>query len=132
MDTAGSTPVRSPFRRFASSVASTLAAQPDATQDPTPAKRVFHRAVPYVLSAGSVAAALYGSSILERLGIRNLEFAALSVRDRVNRLVSQRRPRGSRGVLSALTFNYYFTEPRYTFWVRPPTPPYYVAFRSLP
>jgi hypothetical protein len=44
---------------------------------PSAGRGVFHRALPYVLSIASVAAALYGSFILERADVRNMAFPLL-------------------------------------------------------
>ena len=114
MDTAGSTPLRSLFRGFAVAV--------------PPAKSVFHRAIPYVLSAASVAAALYASLIVERLGYSNLELPLFLLAIASTVWYPAVGPAVLALVLSALTFNYYFTEPRHSFQVAVFDLPYYVAF----
>jgi K+-sensing histidine kinase KdpD len=89
---------------------------------------VFHRARPYVLSIASVAAALYGSMILERAGVRNMEFPLFLFAIGATVWYPGIGPAIAAVVLSSLAFNYYFTEPRYTFRVSAVDAPYYVAF----
>jgi signal transduction histidine kinase len=94
----------------------------------TPARRLLRGAVPYVLSAASVALALLGALTLERSGFRTLEFPLFLFAIASTIWYPGVGPAIVAVVLSTLAFDYYFTEPRQTFVIAPTHIPYFLAF----
>jgi light-regulated signal transduction histidine kinase (bacteriophytochrome) len=76
----------------------------------------------------TVALALYGSLILERYGLRNMEFPLFLFAIASTVWYSSVGPAILAGVLSVFTFNYHFTEPRHSLLVSAGEIPYFVAF----
>jgi light-regulated signal transduction histidine kinase (bacteriophytochrome) len=75
-----------------------------------------------------VAAALYGALIFERHGAQSMELPLFLFAIASTVWYPSIGPAALAAVLSAFTFNYYFTEPRHTFWVTSSDIAYYVAF----
>jgi signal transduction histidine kinase len=90
--------------------------------------RLRYGAVPYLLTALSVAGALYGSLTLERLGVRNMEFALFLFAIASTIWYPHVGPAILAVVLSGLVFNYYFVAPRYTLAIEPADALYFAAF----
>jgi PAS domain S-box-containing protein len=82
----------------------------------------------YGLAAGSVALALGLALLLERYNFRGVEFPLFVFAIAVSVWYAGLWPGVLAVVLSSLVFNYFFTEPRYTFYVSRIDLPYYVAF----
>jgi len=97
-------------------------------RDRTPARRLLRGAVPYVLSTVAVALALLGSLTLERSGFRPPVFGMFLFAMASTIWYPGVGPAIVALVLSVLAFNYYFTEPRYSFAIAPTHVPYFVAF----
>jgi signal transduction histidine kinase len=91
-------------------------------------RRLWYRAVPYLLTTMSVAAALYGSLAFDRLGVRNMEFALFLFAIASTIWYPRLGPAVLAVVLSGVAFNYYFVAPRYTLAVEPADAPYLAAF----
>jgi PAS domain S-box-containing protein len=82
----------------------------------------------YGLAAGSVALALGLALLLERYNFRGVEFPLFLFAIAVSVWYAGLWPGVLAVALSSLAFNYFFTEPRYTFYVSRIDLPYYVAF----
>ena len=90
--------------------------------------RVAARALPYVLSAATVALAVYGALFLRREGFRGMGFPLLLFAIASNIWYPALGPTVVALVLSAAAFDYYFTEPRYSFVIAASDIPYFVTF----
>jgi signal transduction histidine kinase len=99
-----------------------------AGRESTFARASFRRAVPYLLSTASVALALYCSIFLERIGLQAMEFPLFLFAVASSVWYPTVGPAIVALVLSTLAFNYYFTEPRYAFYINLSDIPYFVAF----
>ena len=129
MATARSTPpVRSLLRWIAAQWTSGASARPAAGPAPTFLGFILHRGGAYILSAASVALALYGSFVLDRRGLQNMEFPLFLFAIASTVWYPGIGPAVLAVVLSSLAFDYYFTEPRYSFVVHPYDVPYFIAF----
>jgi len=82
----------------------------------------------YGLAVGSVALALGLALLLERSNFRGVEFPLFLFAIAVSVWYAGLWPGVLAVVLSSLAFNYYFTEPLYTFYVARVDVPYYVVF----
>src|SRR6202789_4168969 len=82
----------------------------------------------YGLAVGSVALALGLALLLERSNFRGVEFPLFLFAIAISVWYAGLWPGVLAVVLSSLAFNYYFTEPRYTFYVARVDIPYYVVF----
>ena len=82
----------------------------------------------YGLAVGSVALALGLALLLERYSFRGVEFPLFLFAIAVSVWYAGLWPGVLAVVLSALAFNYFFTEPLYTFYVSRVDLPYYVVF----
>jgi PAS domain S-box-containing protein len=82
----------------------------------------------YGLAAGSVALATGMALLLQRSNFRGVEFPLFLFAIAVSVWYAGLWPGVLAVFLSSLTFNYYFTEPRYTFYVARVDVPYYVVF----
>ena len=82
----------------------------------------------YGLAAVSVALALGMALLLQRYNFRGVEFPLFLFAIAVSVWYAGLWPGVLAVVLSSLAFNYYFTEPRYTFYVARVDVPYYVVF----
>jgi PAS domain S-box-containing protein len=82
----------------------------------------------YGLAIGSVALALGLALLLERYNFRGVEFPLFLFAIAVSVWYAGLWPGVLAVVLSSLAFNYYFTEPLYTFYVARVDLPYYVVF----
>jgi PAS domain S-box-containing protein len=80
------------------------------------------------LAVGSVALALGLALLLQRYNFRGVEFPLFLFAIAVSVWYAGLWPGVLAVVLSSLAFNYYFTEPRYTFYVARVDIPYYVVF----
>jgi PAS domain S-box-containing protein len=80
------------------------------------------------LAVGSVALALGLALLLQRYNFRGVEFPLFLFAIAVSVWYAGLWPGVLAVVLSCLAFNYYFTEPRYTFYVARVDLPYYVVF----
>ena len=131
MATARSTPpVRSLLRRMAAPWTPGASARPAAGQAPNFPSSVLGRAGAYVLSAASVALALYGAVVFERHGLRSMEFPLLLFAVASTIWYPDIGPAVLAVVLSSLAFDYWFVEPRYTIFVFSAIP-YYIAFLAF-
>ena len=83
----------------------------------TPTKSWVQRAVPYALSIAAVALATFGSVLAERNGLDKLEFPLFLLAVASTIWYPGVGPAVLTVVLSTLSFNYYFIEPRYTLWI---------------
>jgi PAS domain S-box-containing protein len=82
----------------------------------------------YGLAVGSVALALALALLLERSNFRGIEFPLFLFAIAVTVWYAGLWPGVLAVVLSSLAFNYFFTEPRYTFYVASVDLPYYAVF----
>ncbi len=82
----------------------------------------------YGLAVGSVALALGLALLLERTNFRGVEFPLFFFAISVSVWYAGLWPGVLAVVLSSLAFNYFFTEPLYTFYVSRVDLPYYVIF----
>ena len=82
----------------------------------------------YGLAVGSVALAVGMALLLQRYNFRGVEFPLFLFAIAVSVWYAGLWPGVLAVVLSSLAFNYYFTEPRYTFYVARVDVPYYVVF----
>jgi signal transduction histidine kinase len=82
----------------------------------------------YVLSAVTVAVALWLALRFEHVGLTRLEFPLFLFAIASTIWYPGIGPAVVSVLLSAVAFNYFFTEPRYTFRVAPADLPYYAAF----
>jgi PAS domain S-box-containing protein len=82
----------------------------------------------YGLALGSVALALGLALLLERYNFRGVEFPLFLFAIAVSVWYAGLWPGLLAVVLSSLAFNFFFTEPRYTFYVSRIDLPYYVVF----
>jgi PAS domain S-box-containing protein len=82
----------------------------------------------YGLAVGSVALALGLALLLERSNFRGVEFPLFLFAIAVSVWYAGLWPGVLAVVLSSLAFNYYFTEPLYTFYVARVDLPYYAVF----
>jgi PAS domain S-box-containing protein len=82
----------------------------------------------YGLAAGSVALALGIALLLQGYNFRGVEFPLFLFAIAVSVWYAGLWPGVVAVVLSSVAFNYYFTEPRYTFYVARVDVPYYVVF----
>jgi PAS domain S-box-containing protein len=82
----------------------------------------------YGLAAGSVALAVGMALLLQNYNFRGVEFPLFLFAIAVSVWYAGLWPGVLAVVLSSLAFNYYFTEPRYTFYVARVDVPYYVVF----
>jgi PAS domain S-box-containing protein len=82
----------------------------------------------YGVAAGSVALALGLALLLERYNFRGVEFPLFLFAIALSVWYAGLFPGVLAVVLSGLAFNYYFTEPLYTFYVSRVDLPYYVIF----
>ena len=82
----------------------------------------------YGLAVGSVALAVGTALLLQRYNFRGVEFPLFLFAIAVSVWYAGLWPGVLAVVLSSLAFNYYFTEPRYTFYVARVDVPYYVVF----
>jgi PAS domain S-box-containing protein len=98
-----------------------------AQQKPTTLKRLLP-ILRYGLALGSVALATGLALLLQRSNFRGVEFPLFLFAIAVSVWYAGLWPGVLAVVLSSLTFNYYFTEPRYTFYVARVDVPYYVVF----
>jgi signal transduction histidine kinase len=89
---------------------------------------VLRRSVPYLLTVAAVALALLGSVTLERNGFRPPVFGLFLFAIATTIWFPGVGPAIVAVVLSALTFNYFWVEPRYHFSVVPTDVPYFAAF----
>ena len=100
----------------------------DRPEREAPVRSLWYGAVPYLLTTMSVAGALYGSLALERLGVRNLEFALFLFAIASTIWYPRVGPAILAVLLSGVVFNYYFVPPRYTLAIEPANLPYFAAF----
>jgi signal transduction histidine kinase len=91
-------------------------------------RSVLRRSVPYLLTVAAVALALLGSVTLERNGFRPPVFGLFLFAIATTIWFPGVGPAIVAVVLSALTFNYFWVEPRYHFSVVPTDVPYFAAF----
>src|ERR1700689_2042250 len=82
----------------------------------------------YGLAVGSVALALGLAVLRERSNFRGVEFPLFLFAIAVSRWDAGLWPGVLARAPSSLSFNYYFTEPLYTFYVARVDVPYYVVF----
>ena len=90
-------------------------------KDPLPILR-------YGLAVGSVALALGMALLLQRFNFRGVEFPLFLFAIAISVWYAGLWPGVLAVVLSSLAFNYYFTEPLYTFYVARVDIPYYAVF----
>jgi signal transduction histidine kinase len=102
--------------------------QRDRPEDESHVRSLWYGAIPYLLTTLSVAGALYGSLALERLGVRNMEFALFLFAIASTIWYPRVGPAILAVLLSSLAFNYYFVAPRYTLAIEPADAPYFLAF----
>lgn len=95
------------------------------------ARAVLRRSVPYLLTIASVALALLISRTLERNGFRAPIFGFFLFAVASTIWYPSVGPAIVAVVLSTLTFDYYFNEPRYEFVIAPPLLPYFATFVLL-
>src|ERR1700676_4523573 len=82
----------------------------------------------YGMAALSVSVALGGSLLLERFHFHNVADPLFLLAIAVTVWYAGIGPAIVAVVLSSLAFDYFFTEPRYTFYIRSPELPYYAVF----
>jgi PAS domain S-box-containing protein len=82
----------------------------------------------YSLAAGSVALVVMTALLLERYHFRGMEYPLFLFAVAVTVWYAGVGPAILAVVLSGLAFNYFFTEPRFSFYVNPSDLPYYVLF----
>jgi signal transduction histidine kinase len=95
------------------------------------ARAVLRRSVPYLLTIASVALALLISRTLERNGFRAPIFGFFLFAVASTIWYPSVGPAIVAVVLSTLTFDYYFLEPRYEFAIAPRLLPYFATFVLL-
>jgi PAS domain S-box-containing protein len=83
---------------------------------------------PYAAALAAVAVALGASFLAESTGINNLELPIFAMAIAVIVWYFGAGPGALAIVLSSLGFNYFFTEPRYTFYIAPADRAYFVVF----
>ena len=103
-------------------------ARAPAAENGPSARAVLQRALPYVLSAASVALALWGALLFDRHGFRNMEFPVFLFAIATTVWYRSIGPAILAFLLSSLAFDYYFTEPRYRLTVAIADIPYFAAF----
>ena len=94
-------------------------------------RRAFPRAIPYVLSVASVAVALFVGWRLDRSNLHNVEFPLFLLAVASTAWYPGVGPAIVSSVLSALAFDYFFLEPRFSLWISAPDLPYYASFLLL-
>jgi K+-sensing histidine kinase KdpD len=82
----------------------------------------------YGLALASVAAALGAALLLNRLGVHDVEFPLFLFAIAVSTWYSGPGPGVLTLVLSSLVFNYFYTEPLYSFYVARADVPYLIVF----
>src|SRR5580704_11948555 len=82
----------------------------------------------YSIATGSVLLVIPTALLLERYGFRSMEYPLFLFAIAVTVWYAGVGPAILAVVLSSLAFNYFFTEPRYSFYVAPSELPYYVLF----
>jgi PAS domain S-box-containing protein len=82
----------------------------------------------YGLATGSVLLVVPPALLLERYGFRNMEYPLFLFAIAVTVWYAGVGPAILAVVLSSLAFNYFFTEPRFSFYVAPSELPYYILF----
>jgi signal transduction histidine kinase len=92
------------------------------------ARRLLRCAAPYVLATASVLVALYGALILERSGVRMMEFPLFLFAIASTIWYPSVGPAIVAVVLSSVLFDYYFTEPRHHLTIALSDLPYWCAF----
>jgi PAS domain S-box-containing protein len=83
---------------------------------------------PYAATLAAVAVALGASFLAESTGINNLELPIFAMAIAIIVWYFGAGPGALAIVLSSLGFNYFFTEPRYTFYIAPADRAYFVVF----
>ncbi|HWC15998.1 MAG TPA: DUF4118 domain-containing protein, partial [Terriglobales bacterium] len=98
----------------------------------TAARRKFSKAPPvvwrYGLAVSSVAIALGISLLLAAYKIEGVEFPVFLIAIALTVWYAGTGPAIVALVLATLAFNYYFTEPRYSFYITRADIPYYLVF----
>ena len=82
----------------------------------------------YALAVGAIAAALACALAAESAGLQNLEMALFLMAIAAAVWYAGPAPGATAIVLAALAFNYFFTEPRYSFYMQPSDAAHFVAF----
>jgi PAS domain S-box-containing protein len=82
----------------------------------------------YGLAVGSVALVVGAALLLERYHFRSVEYPLFLFAIAVTVWFAGVGPAIVAVVLSSLAFNYFFTEPRFSFYVAPSELPYYILF----
>jgi K+-sensing histidine kinase KdpD len=93
--------------------------------------RVWPWSLPYSLAGISVAIAIATAMLLEHYGLRDIEFPLFLFAIAITVWYGGNGPGALAVVASILAFNYFFTEPRYNFYVRRLDLPYYAVFIFL-
>ena len=106
----------------------TTTARTAGRREPAIVGAVLRRSVPYLLTIAAVALALLGSVELERHGFRPPVFGMFLFAIASTIWYPGVGPAIVAVVLSSLTFDYYWTEPRYSFTIVPADLPYFGAF----